>query len=746
MVGFDFAPRIRNASLRWALFAAALLPGPAPAQGGDAGTLVIAAPLSLSGQGASFGRPALEGIQLAVLEAAAATPSLKIKVEPIDDRGDDALARSLAAQVVAGPAVAAIGPSFSTAALAAGPVYAAAGLVSLPPTATSDAITEASSTFRVVFKNSDQGEMLAHYLSRVLGRRSVSLVVVQSGYGATLRDGFVRTARQLGIDMRSYELARDVSDAALDAVAAAIMRDPGRAVVLLTLDPEGARLLVRLRRAGHAGPFLGGDAFGDSAFSRLMAGEPEEQRRPGWFTDALYALAPVILDSANAETLAFARRFRAQYGHDPVWQAVAGYDAARLTLSAIRKAGGEKPADPATLRRRVRETLLSLDDPAHAEPGLLGPFWFDAARARPQAIRVGRFRGGQFESAPLQIVAVGNPDPDELAAGAVFELASGRFGRLQRVVHTGVYINEIQRVDIPRGSFGVDFYFWLRFAKDAGPRAADPTDILFPTLIGGGFDPSRPSERRQSADGTQYWLWRVQGEFRNDFDLRAFPFDRQTLAFPLFNARAANDRIVYVVNRAGQARPDAAGDGTRPVASKEAFRNITQWDFKGADERRENLVTRSLLGDLDRTAADGTRELSGFLLTLDLKRRSLSTLTKSLLPLLVMALITFASLFFPPALVKEKVTVAITGALSGAVLLGAIHSQLGSIGYTVSAEYVFYVFFLLALVCVISVLAAERLRGAGRPAAARTAEMATRLTYAVAGAGVIGVMLTHALA
>jgi hypothetical protein len=49
-------------------------------------------------------------------------------------------------------------PSFSTQCLAAGPVYAAAGMVSLPPSATADAITENATTFRVVFKNSEQGE------------------------------------------------------------------------------------------------------------------------------------------------------------------------------------------------------------------------------------------------------------------------------------------------------------------------------------------------------------------------------------------------------------------------------------------------------------------------------------------------------------------------------------------------------------------------------------------------------------
>lgn len=708
--------------------------------------VLIAMPVSLSGEGESFGRPALEGARFALEEAQAEAPGLRVALEPHDDRGEDAEARRLAERIAAGPAVAVLGPVFSTASLAAGPVYAAAGLASLPPTATSDAITENATTFRVIFKNSDQGEILAHYIARVLGFRAAEVVVVQSGYGATLRDGFERTAIRLGLEARYHDLPRAAGEAALAGIADAIGAERGRAVILLTLDPEGARLLARLRRLGHPGPFLGGDAFGDEAFVRLLADEPEERRQPGFFTANLYGLAPVILDSANAETLAFARRFRARFGHEPVWQTVAGYDAARLALAAIRDAAAAAPGDPAAQRRRVQDYLLSLDSAERAQPGLLGPFWFDRARARQQAIRVGRFRNGRFESAPLQIVAVVNPDLEAIASGEVFETGAGRFGRLQRVVHTGVYVNEIQHVDVARSSFSADLYLWLRFTKEAGPGAADPTELVFPTQIGGQFDPARASERRERPDGTEYWLWRVQGDFRTDFDLRRFPFDRQTLALPFFNARAAADRIVYVIDRHEPREAAAAGatqDGAGTV-SPEAFRKVGQWQFDGATTRRENLVTRSVLGDLDRTAAEGARELSGFVLAVDLHRRTLTTLAKTLIPLLVMTLITFASLFFPPALVKEKVTVAITGALSGAVLLAAINAQLGSVGYTVALEYVFYAFFVLALLCVVSVLWAERLRAAGRAGGAARVELATRGVYAAATIGVIGAIFAYA--
>jgi hypothetical protein len=97
-----------------------------------------------------------------------------------------------------------------------------------------------------------------------------------------------------------------------------------------------------------------------------------------------------------------------------------------------------------------------------------------------------------------------------------------------------------------------------------------------------------------------------------------------------------------------------------------------------------------------------------------------------------MTVIMFASLYFPHGLVKEKVTVAITAALSGAVLLTAINASLGAIGYTVAVEYAFYVFFALSVLCIVSVLVAERLRVAQLFPVAVTVERASRLVFLAA--------------
>ena len=59
-------------------------------------------------------------------------------------------------------------------------------------------------------------------------------------------------------------------------------------------------------------------------------------------------------------------------------------------------------------------------------------------------------------------------------------------------------------------------------------------------------------------DGTDDRLWGVEGEFRNEFD-------QQTLALPFFSARAATDRVVYVLDRrAVVAGRSVVAPSTRP--------------------------------------------------------------------------------------------------------------------------------------------------------------------------------------
>lgn len=722
----------RRTLLRLALFVAAavaaLVAGPAAAQA----PLTIAVPVSLSGGGEFYGAPVLDGARLAVEEANAQRGEPPIELVVHDDRSTDSGAREAARAVIASAAVAAVGPALTTASLAAGGLYADANLASIVPTAHGDAVTDAATSFRPIFSTSQMGQSLANYVAHVLRARRAIVLFRDNGFGRPIAEGFASAGERLGLQVDRYGFANAAERQELVRAVAAGAENA--AVVLGMLNDDAVPLLVALRRIGIGGAVLGPSALAGESFAALFRDFPEERASPGIFTNNVYAATPIALDSASAETLLFAARFRRRFGVEPSWSAVQGYDAMRLAIAAVRAAAGGS-GDLAVRRLQVVAWLSRLDDPALALPALTGPMWFTPERGRTLPIRVGRFHGGIFESAPLQLVPVATPDLEEIRTGAVVEIGRGRYARRQMVVTTGIFVNEIPRVDIAQGSFTADFYLWLRYAAAAGPGAADPTDLEFPELVRGAFDPRRLAGEGLLDDGTAYRLWRLRGDFKNDYDLRRYPYDRQTLAIRLFNGRAASDRIVYVRDRrdlSGLVAAGQSGDALLAGAAPAAFRNLTQWDALRVDQRRDVLVTPSALGDPRLVGIDRQRELSGFRLEVELRRRTFATLVKTLLPLGIMALIMLASLWFPPALVKEKITVVITAALSGAVLLGAVNAQLGTVGYTMAVEYVFYIFFGLCLLSIVSVLAAERLRVGGRGTVASRAELLTRALYLLA--------------
>jgi ABC-type branched-subunit amino acid transport system substrate-binding protein len=736
-------------------------------------TFTIAVQTSLTGVSKAAGGAFLDAIRFAVDEANAAGTQPRFELQVFDDASTESGSRAAAQQVVASNAAIVLGPARTPLAITACRTYGDVGLPIIATTLHADELTLNPTTFRTVISTGEIGEALADYLGGVLHQKRALVFSIDNGYGRPLAARFKASAERQGIDasFRTFASSRE-----RDNITSELGAVKDQAPIILGMEYEDAvPVLIALRRAGYHGLVMGTATMARSTFAGAFTSEREEQARPGFFTDNTYATSPMILDSANAEVLAFAARYVARFGREPSWEMVQAYDGAVLAMAALREALARHPGLATQDARQQRAAALaaieSFDAPTRAVAGLNGPLWFKADRIRRQPVRIGRFHGGVFESAPLQLLPVADPDPGEVASGAVFQTFPGEFYRLQRVVQTGTFLNVIPHVNVAKSSFGADFYLWLRYARDAGPGAADPVDIGFPDMLSGSFKPSEPAETTEMDDGTEYRLWRIQGEFRNEFDLRRFPYDRQHLQIQFFNTRASSDRIVYVLDRrsargrppiAPAASPSAAigiaaahADTSAPVqtarandslVSPDAFNQLTQWQPIGARERRDTLVTMSALGDLRRVGLKTPRELSGFLVTFELKRLVTATLIKMMLPVFLMTVIMYTTLHFPHALTKEKVTVEVTAVLSGAVLMSAVNSQLGGVGYTILAEYAFYGFFGLGLLCIFYVTVFETLRLGGREVAAYRMEHATRIVFLLAVVVVTGLAVALYLA
>jgi len=706
---------------------------------------------SLTGSGTFYGAPELEGARLALADANSVPGAVPVAFDVVDDQTSPRLAAQIAGKIVNSDAVDAIGPVLTVTAETASPVFAAGGIANILANAHGDNLTDSATTFRTIFNNSDQGAALADYFDYILKGFDAYVIYRDDAFGRPLAYGIVAESENVGII--TEEIGFDNNQERADAIST-VLKDPTKpAIFLAMLASDAVPIVEALRRAGVTAPIICPDGMAGDAFAKLFANQPEEIAHPGFFTNNLYAASPVIFDSADQAELQFAARFRAFAGHDPTPVALQGYDAAMLAINAARNAAQTQGANaPLAQRRRAAIAYLtSLEAADKALPGITGPIWFNAHRGREEEpVRIGRFDSGLFQSAPLQLVPVAQPDPAQIASGELRPIVGGNYARIQQVVYTGMYLNQVPRIDFIKSSFQADFYLWVRYtpAKNIGDQ--DPVDISFPEIVTGKFDAAQPVDQRVLPDGSIYKLWRVQGEFQNDYDLHHYPFDQQRLIIRLFNAKADSSRIVYVLDRLsypgiGEAAAPiepSGGSGTAlaaetegaapstPQAAPDAFRDLTQWIPLAVQQVRDDLVTKSSLGDPELVGLERQRELSGFELLVDVKRKMLATLSKSLLPLGLMTLIMFSSLYFPHGLVKEKVTVAVTGALSGAVLLAALNTQLGAVGYTMAVEYIFYVYFGLSLLCIVSVLTAERYRTAGKAKIAVRTEFFSRALFA----------------
>src|SRR4051794_31684563 len=253
-------------------------------------------------------------------------------------------------------AVAVIGPSLSAVAPAVEPIYAAAGLAVIAPNIATDAAT---GMFRLNLGQSRVGEALADYLHHALGGRRAVVIHSDDGYGQPLALGFRRGAERLGIPAAYYPVSNAGQAVAAAQRAASSVERP--AIVLGMLETAAIPVLRVLKRADVPGPFLATASFAYGDYARLFAAEPEEQVKPGFFTDGLYAASPVMLDSGGAALLAFEERFRARHGREPSWRVVLGYEAAQMLLGILvsTKMEAARPLAKASHRRAVRDAILA---------------------------------------------------------------------------------------------------------------------------------------------------------------------------------------------------------------------------------------------------------------------------------------------------------------------------------------------------------------------------------------------------
>ena len=237
---------------------------------------------------------------------------------------------------------------------------------------------------RIFPDNRQQGYRLA---SLIVKERRLKKIVVLRANSRPGRVGvrpFVDAVRRLGSPVLQEINFKD-GDRNFDTQVAVIKQADPDAVVFWGNPAETGPAAVQLRAAGVTAGFYGFDRLVDPDFVRLAGAAAEG-------TTATYFFDP---DKADPVWVDFRHRFRARFNQEPDIYAGYGYDAGRLMIEAINKAGPNK--------YRVHDQLTSLDE----YDGVTGHMRFDGRWDNIAPVITAQCRNGAWRFDPAKSADAG---------------------------------------------------------------------------------------------------------------------------------------------------------------------------------------------------------------------------------------------------------------------------------------------------------------------------------------------------
>jgi branched-chain amino acid transport system substrate-binding protein len=246
---------------------------------------------------------------------------------------------------------------------------------------------------RIFPDNRQQGYRLASLIVKEKGLKKIVVLRTNSRPGRVGVRPFVDAVRRLGFPVLQEINFKD-GDRKFDTQVAVIKQAEPEALVFWGNPAETAAATVQLRAAGVNALIFGFDRLVDPEFAKL-AGAAAEGATATFFFDP---------EKKDAAWSSFRQRFRTRYGVEPDIYAGYGYDAGRLMVNAINKAG--------PIKYRVHDELAGLDE----YTGVTGHMRFDGRWDNIEPVVVAHCKHGrwEFDSASTQQASPPHPMSPEV--------------------------------------------------------------------------------------------------------------------------------------------------------------------------------------------------------------------------------------------------------------------------------------------------------------------------------------------
>ena len=230
-------------------------------------------------------------------------------------------------------------------------------------------------------------------------------------------------------------------------------------------------------------------------------------------------------------------------------------------------------------------------------------------------------------------------------------------------VEVGIWLVNVEKVDLAASSFKLDFYLWFNF---------DPSQISLMDIKEFEFINGAPTKYEIAAEPEKGYLeYRVRGDFIKTFDFTHYPFENQDLSIQLEHKALNSSQLLYV-SESATIDPEAT---------------VTGW----------NIVNFDTIID---EHSYGAESYSRFNSKLILERPIVSAFIKSVLPISVITTIALLAFFISPNNFAQRIGLGVTTLLSATAFHLSLVNGIPPTGYLTFADRMMigiYVLFLYNL-------------------------------------------------
>jgi len=253
-------------------------------------------------------------------------------------------------------------------------------------------------------------------------------------------------------------------------------------------------------------------------------------------------------------------------------------------------------------------------------------------------------------------------------------------------VTVGVYVNDIQQLDLQTHSYAMDFYVWMRWTNPE----IDPSltlEFMNPFQLWGHIPTYLYEEPQVLDDGSLYMALRYQGQFNSKLPLEKYPFDSQNLIIEFEDNSAGTGSQIFVPdNDAATMNPEMTLPGYilgQPIMSISSKPYPTNFgDTNLTDKEPYSRVTVSV----------------------PVHRPPFTYALKVILPIFLVAACAALVFYIHPNYVEGRIGMGITALLTLVALQLTSNSQLPEVDYLMLIDMLYiaaYVFVIAALAQVV---------------------------------------------